>query len=101
MNASQSFGIHFTIRADKEKDGKSPIYACITINRKKCFFALKQNTDSKSWDNRKGVGKGSKDEIRAINSYLENLREGIGQFIPADAIKRALYDAGSVKGRLF
>jgi len=78
MNTSQSFGIHFTIRADKEKDGKSPIYACITINRKKCFFAVKQNTDSKSWDNRKGAGKGSKDEIRAINSYLENLRRALG-----------------------
>jgi hypothetical protein len=40
MNTTQSFGIHFTIRSDKEKDGKSPIYACITVNRKKCFFAI-------------------------------------------------------------
>lgn len=34
MKTSQSFGIHFTIRSDKEKDGKSPFYACITVNKK-------------------------------------------------------------------
>jgi site-specific recombinase XerD len=78
MNTSQSFGIHFTIRSDKEKNGKSPIYACITVNRKKCFFAVRQNTDSKSWDNRKGTCKGSKDEFKAINNYLESLRRALG-----------------------
>lgn len=51
MRTSQSFGIHFTIRADKVRDGKAPVYACVTVNRKRCYIALKQLVEVKSWDN--------------------------------------------------
>jgi hypothetical protein len=77
MKTTQSFGVHFTIRSDKEKDGKSPIYVC-TVNSKKCFFAAKQSIESQSWDKCKGLPKGSKDNIRAISTYLENLRRTLG-----------------------
>ncbi|MBC7695796.1 MAG: hypothetical protein H7141_10155 [Burkholderiales bacterium] len=40
MKTSQSFGIHFTIKNDKVKDGKAPTYACITVNRKRSYLAL-------------------------------------------------------------
>jgi site-specific recombinase XerD len=101
MNTTQSFGIHFTIRSDKEKDGKSPIYACITVNRKKCFFAIKQNTDSKSWDNRKGACKGSKDEFRAINGYLENLRRALGNIYQQMRLKGLYITAEAVRDAYF
>lgn len=48
MKTSQSFRIHCTIRADKAKDGKAPIYACITVNKERSFIALKQLVDVKS-----------------------------------------------------
>jgi len=32
MKTSQSFGVHFTIRKGREKDGKTAVYASITIN---------------------------------------------------------------------
>jgi len=101
MNTSQSFGIHFTIRSDKEKDGKSPIYACITVNRKKCFFAVKQNTDSKSWDMRKGACKGSKDEILAINGYLENLRRALGNIYQQMLLKGLYITPEAVRDAYF
>jgi site-specific recombinase XerD len=101
MNTSQSFGIHFTIRSDKEKDGKSPIYACITVNRKKCFFAVKQNTDSKSWDMRKGACKGSKDQILAINGYLENLRRALGNIYQQMLLKGLYITPEAVRDAYF
>src|ERR1700710_1640959 len=101
MNTLQSFGIHFIIRSDKEKDGKSPIYCCITVNRKKCFFAVKQNTDSKTWDNRKGACRGSKDEFRAINGYLENLRRALGNIYQQMLLKGLYITAEAVRDAYF
>ncbi|GAA4321038.1 site-specific integrase [Mucilaginibacter gynuensis] len=103
MKTTQSFGIHFTARADKEKNGKLPIYACITVNRKKCFFAVKQYVDLKNWDNRKGAAKGTKDDIRSINTYLEEVRRSLsniyqqmqlkGVYLTADAVKDVYFNA--------
>jgi hypothetical protein len=57
MQTSQSFGIHFTTRPDKVKDGKEPIYACVTVNRQRAYIALKQNVDSKNWDSGRGAAR--------------------------------------------
>ena len=42
MRTANTFGIQFIIRNDKLKNGKSPIYARITINGEITHFALKQ-----------------------------------------------------------
>ena len=78
MRTSQSFGIHFIIRADKVRDGKAPVYACVTVNRKRCYIALKQLVEVKSWDNVKGTLKGSREEFESINYYLQEVRMAIG-----------------------
>ncbi|MDB4920223.1 MAG: integrase [Mucilaginibacter sp.] len=101
MKTTQSFGIDFTIRSDKKKDGKSPIYACITVNSKKCFFAVKQSIDLKTWDNRKGLPKGSKEEARAISSYLENLRRTLGNIYQQMLLKGVYLTAEAVKDNYF
>ncbi|AMR30539.1 integrase [Mucilaginibacter sp. PAMC 26640] len=101
MKATQSFGIHFTARTDKEKGGKSPIYACITVNGKKCFFAVKQTVESKSWDARKGAAKGSKEEIKAINSYLETLKRSLGNIYQQMQLKGLYVTAESIKDVYF
>lgn len=33
MRTSQSFGVHFTVKKDKVKDGIACVYAVITINK--------------------------------------------------------------------
>ncbi|MGV3686908.1 MAG: phage integrase SAM-like domain-containing protein [Daejeonella sp.] len=90
MRTSQSFGIHFTIRADKVRDGKAPVYACVTVNRKRCYIALKQLVEVKSWDNVKGTLKGSREEFKSINHYLHEVRMAIG----------TCYQQLSLKGRI-
>jgi integrase len=101
MKTSQTFGIHFTVRSDKEKNGKVPIYACITVNWKKCFFAVKQNICLKNWDNGKGAAKGSKDDFKAINTFLENLRRTLGNFYQQMLLKSEYVTAEAIKDAYF
>lgn len=97
MQTSQSFGIHFTTRPDKSKDGKEPIYACVTVNRQRAYIALKQNVDPKNWDGGKGAAKGNKDEVKSINNYLEEVRLSIGNCYKELQIKRKMLSAKAVK----
>lgn len=97
MQTSQSFGIHFTTRPDKAKDGKEPIYACVTVNRQRAYIALKQNVDPKNWDSGKGVAKGNKDEVKSINNYLEEVRLAIGSSYKELQLKRKMLSAKAVK----
>ncbi|WP_295793744.1 site-specific integrase [Mucilaginibacter sp.] len=97
MQTSQSFGIHFTTRPDKVKDGKEPIYACVTVNKQRAYIALKQNVDPKNWDGRKGVAKGNKEEVKSINNYLEEVRLAIGNSYKELQIKRKMLSAKAVK----
>lgn len=97
MQTSQSFGIHFTTRPDKAKDGKEPIYACVTVNRQRAYIALKQNVDPKNWDGGKGAAKGNKDEVKSINNYLEEVRLALGNSYKELQVKRKMLSAKAVK----
>ncbi len=97
MRTSQSFGIHFTIRVDKVRDGKAPVYACVTVNRKRCYIALKQLVEVKSWDAVKGTLKGSREEFKSINRYLHEVRMAIGTCYQQLSLKGRLVNADAIK----
>ncbi|MBL4674600.1 MAG: site-specific integrase [Mucilaginibacter sp.] len=97
MQTSKSFGIHFTTRSDKVRDGKSPIYACITVNRQRSYIALKQSIDPAHWNSRKGAAKGNRSEIKAINHYLEEVRIAVGNCYKQMQLKGKLITASGVK----
>lgn len=97
MKTTQSFGLHFTVRTDKEKDGRVPVYACITVNRKRSYIGLKQMVDPKSWDAAKGVLRGNKEEVKTINNYLQEVRTAISTCYQQLQLKGKLVTADSVK----
>jgi site-specific recombinase XerD len=97
MKTSQSFRIHYTIRADKAKDGKAPIYVCITVNKERSFIALKQLVDVKSWDSGKGIAKGNREEIKSINNYLSQVRTSLGNCYQQLQLKGKMLSAEAVK----
>lgn len=98
MKTSQSFRIYFTIKSDKEKDGKAPLYVVVTINKEKCFIALKQKmVDTKIWDFGKGAAKGTKDETKELNAYLEEIRLKLGNIYKELQLKGKLINITSVK----
>lgn len=78
MKTLKSFGVHFTIRADKGKEGNAPVYACITVNKKRSYIAIKQFVDINYWDNTKGALKGTREDFKQINKYLQDVRLTLG-----------------------
>lgn len=61
MRTSQSFGVHFTIKKEKAKDGMTNVYAAVTINKERIRFALKHYVKVENWDRRfKNKSAGSK-----------------------------------------
>jgi site-specific recombinase XerD len=97
MQTSQSFGIHFTTRPDKARDGKEPIYACVTVNKQRAYIALKHNVDPKNWDSGKGTAKGNKDEVKSINNYLGEVRNTISNNYKQLQLKGRMLSAKAVK----
>src|ERR1700743_1923161 len=74
MRTSQSFGVHFTVKKDKVKDGIACVYAVITINKDKVIFALKQRVNVEQWDKGHGGLKAKAPEANKINAYLEQVK---------------------------
>ena len=97
MKTANSFGIHFTIRPDKVKDGKAPVYVCITVNGKKIFMALKNSVSLKHWDTRKGNARASSEEGKKLNNYLEDIRAELGECYRALQTSRKVITADYVK----
>ncbi|GAA4919821.1 site-specific integrase [Mucilaginibacter defluvii] len=101
MKAMNTFGVQFIIRLDKLKDGKAPIYARITVNGEIIHFAVKQWIDPKCWDQRKGAGKGNKDDVKIINGGLDQIRLSLGNCYQQILLKGKLVTAGAIKDAFF
>lgn len=78
MRTSQSFRVYFTIKQDKAKDGKAPLYASVTVNKEKSFIALKQKVSTAIWDFGNGAAKGNREESKLVAAYLGDVRQALG-----------------------
>ncbi|MCO5950894.1 site-specific integrase [Mucilaginibacter flavidus] len=97
MKTSQSFSVYFTIKSDKAKDGKAPLYAAVTVNKEKAFIALKQLISITIWDFGKGAAKGTRDESRAVNAYLDEVRLSLGNGYKELLLKGKLITPKTIK----
>lgn len=79
---SRTFSLLFTIR--KQKDSlkktsdseikKSPIYIRVTVDGRRTELSAKRDVDPKIWNKFAGRAKGTKEEIKALNAYLDVLQ---------------------------
>jgi len=74
MKTSQSFGVSFTIKKEKAKDGKTNIYVCVTINKERALFALKRYVNVDEWDKGHGCLKVKAPDAKDTNAYLEEVK---------------------------
>jgi site-specific recombinase XerD len=74
MKTSQSFGVHFTIKKEKAKDGVTNVYASITVNKERIHFALKHYVKVDNWDKGHGGLKIKVPEAKESNAYLEQVK---------------------------
>jgi len=98
MKNSNSFSI--LIWANKTKadnNGQIPLYARVTVLGKRAEISLKKKVNPKKWDARTGFLKGSGENVRTINNYINQVNNEIfriygdlqatGQIISAEEIK--------------
>src|SRR5690554_3355594 len=74
MRSTQTFGIHFIIRKNKSESTQYTIYARITVNGISKEISIKRKIDKSDWNDKKGIAKGSRSEIKSLNLYLEEVR---------------------------
>ena len=72
---TNTFSLLFYIRTTKTKsNGTAPIYVRITINGKRAEFSTKRTIEPIKWNNAKGRAKGSNEQIKALNKYLDTIQ---------------------------
>jgi integrase/recombinase XerD len=100
MKTTNTFGVVFYLRKYKARDGKAPIYARITVDGQRTDIALKRDIDMENnWNSAKGMAKGKSEEIRALNTYLEQVRSRLTECYQEIQIKKKLVTAEAVKNK--
>ena len=100
MKTTNTFGVVFYLRKYKARDGKAPIYARITVDGQRTDIALKRDIDMENnWNSAKGMAKGKSEEIRILNTYLEQVRSRLTECYQEIQIKKKLVTAEAVKNK--
>lgn len=58
----------------KDEKGQVPIYVRLTINDNRCEFSIKRSVDPEKWISNVGVAKGTTEEIKNLNAYLNTVK---------------------------
>ncbi|HEX9826740.1 MAG TPA: site-specific integrase [Flavobacteriaceae bacterium] len=97
MKTSTTFSILFWPKLSKAKNGKAPLYARITVNGKRAEISLKRKIKIEYWSSAKNKVKGTNQEARIINAFLDQVSSGLhksknelkseGKIISAQTIK--------------
>jgi len=74
MKSNNTFGLHFTLRLNREVNDKFPIYARIVVNKSRVELALKCFLQKEDWNGIKGKATPKNEELKQLNSYLEEVR---------------------------
>lgn len=70
-----NFHLLFYIRKQKNyKGGAMPIYMRITVNGKRADMSAGRDCDPTKWNSHSGRAIGTKEEIKALNNYLDSLQ---------------------------
>lgn len=93
-----NFHLLFYLRKQKNyKEGAAAIYMRITVDGKRSEFSAGRECDPSRWNSHSGRGIGTKEDIRALNSYLDILHTKVnsahqqlliaGEAITADKLR--------------
>jgi hypothetical protein len=74
MKNSKSFSVLFWAnKAKADNNGLVPLYARVTVAGKRAEISLKKKLNPKKWDAATGFMKGSGEEVRLINKYINEV----------------------------
>src|SRR5688500_348713 len=94
-----AFSVTFWARKDRSKGSEVPIYVRVTIDGKRMEQSTNQKILPEEWNGKKGMAKLIKEEYKALNSYLEQLRASFVECYRQMSIEKKLIDIESFKRR--
>ena len=111
MKNSNSFSmLIWANKAKADLDGQIPLYARVTVMGKRAEISLKKKVNPKKWDAKTGFLKGSGEDVRIINNYINETNNAVfkiysdlqlaGGFISADEIKNKFTGTALVRRTL-
>ncbi|PSL07150.1 site-specific integrase [Cecembia rubra] len=97
MRTTNTFGVQFITRTNKAKDGLLPIYARVTVDGRRVEISLKRWIKPGDWNGTKGMAKGSREEIKSLNYYLDEDRARIMECYQEMQVQKRLITADAIK----
>lgn len=97
MRTTNTFGVQFITRTNKAKDGLLPIYARVTVDGRRVEISLKRWIKPGDWNSSKGMAKGSREEIKSLNHYLDEVRARIMECYQEMQVQKRLITADAIK----
>lgn len=97
MTSSGTFGVHFVLRSNRQQNGKSAVYARITVNGTRCELALKEYLSPGDWNAGKGMALPKNKALKQFNSYLEEVRGKLARHYRELQMKGERLTAAAVK----
>jgi len=73
MQTINTFTVIFFTRKSRNNSQKLAIYARITVNGKRVEISLKRSISVCNWDSSKGRARGTSQNIRILNTYLDHV----------------------------
>jgi len=82
MKARSTFKILFYVKRYKlNKYGKTPVFARITVNRKRAELSIGHSVKPDLWDPESGYSKGTSKEDKQLNNYIDVVKYRIHQLM--------------------
>jgi hypothetical protein len=102
MRTNNTFGVQFITRANKSKTNKDdklllPLYVRISVDYHRVEVSLKRFISPENWNQTKGIARGKNVEIRALNTYLEQIRSRLTECYQELLLKKKLVTAEAIK----
>ncbi|MEO2073112.1 MAG: site-specific integrase [Zunongwangia sp.] len=77
MKNRSTFSLIFWVCSSRIKNNQVPIYARITVNGKRANISIQRRVNSTDWDAARGIMKGTRQESKLLNKYLDQVRSKI------------------------
>ena len=77
MKSRSTFSLIFWVCSSRIKNNQVPVYAIITVNGKRANISIQRRVNSTDWDAARGIMRGTRQESKLLNKYLDQVRSKI------------------------
>ncbi len=100
MRSNKTFGVSFFIKKyQQDKNQQVPIYVRISVDAKRLDMSVQRKIAIDRWDDARGMARGTKEEFKRLNHYLDQIKSQLFACKEALARERKLITAEAIKNR--